>query len=121
MNRIQLQLGLSRLKFLEPFDTEAHYQAELEQMRRPQGFVCPCCAYTGYSAFKAGSHKALHYLACRHQTSLIAGALCQNTKQPLTVWFLAIYLISRAKTGLSTLALKSKYNVAISASKTALP
>jgi hypothetical protein len=29
-----------------------------------------------------------------------------STKLPLTVWFLAIYLISQAKTGLSALALK---------------
>jgi hypothetical protein len=29
----------------------------------------------------------------------------QSTKLPLTVWFLAIYLISQAKTGLSALAL----------------
>ena len=30
----------------------------------------------------------------------------QSTKLPLTIWFLAIYLISQAKTGLSALALK---------------
>jgi hypothetical protein len=41
----------------------------------------------------------------RHQTSLIAGTVMQSTKLPLTVWFLAIYLISQAKTGLSALAL----------------
>jgi len=56
--------------------------------------------------FKAGSHKTFQCQACRHQTSLIAGTLFQSTKLPLTVWFLAIYLISQAKTGLSSLALK---------------
>jgi len=43
---------------------------------------------------------------CRHQTSLTAGTLFQSTKLPLTTWFLAIYFISQAKTGLSALALK---------------
>jgi hypothetical protein len=43
---------------------------------------------------------------CRHQTSLTAGTLFQSTKLPLTTWFLAIYLVSQAKTGLSALALK---------------
>jgi hypothetical protein len=43
---------------------------------------------------------------CRHQTSLITGTLFQSTKLPLTIWFLATYLISQAKTGLSALALK---------------
>jgi len=49
--------------------------------------------------------------ACRHQTSLIAGTLFQSTRLPLTVWFLAIYLISQAKTGLSSLALKRHLGV----------
>ena len=39
--------------------------------------------------------------AFRHQTSLTAGSLFQNTKLPLTIWFLAIYLVSQAKTGLA--------------------
>jgi hypothetical protein len=36
--------------------------------------------------------------ACRHQTSLTAGTLMEHTKLPLTTWFLAIHLISQAKT-----------------------
>jgi hypothetical protein len=61
--------------------------------------------------FKAGSHKTFQCQACRHQTSLIAGTLFQSTKLPLTVWFLAIYLISQAKTSLSALALKQYLGV----------
>ena len=34
-----------------------------------------------------------------------------NTKLPLTVWFLAIYLISQAKTGISSLAFKRQLGV----------
>jgi hypothetical protein len=49
--------------------------------------------------------------ACRHQTSLIAGTVMQGTKLTLTVWFLAIYLISQAKTGLSALALMRQLGV----------
>lgn len=49
--------------------------------------------------------------ACRHQTSLIAGTIFQGTKLPLTVWFLAIYLVSPAKTGLSALAVKRHLGV----------
>ena len=56
--------------------------------------------------FKVGSHKTFQCQACLHQTSLIAGPLFQSTKLPLTVLFLAIYLISQAKTGLSALALE---------------
>ena len=49
--------------------------------------------------------------ACRHQTSLISGTLFQSTHLPLTLWFLAIDLISQAKTGLSPLTLKRALGV----------
>lgn len=49
--------------------------------------------------------------ACRKQTPLIAGTLFQGTKLALTAWFLALYLISQAKTGLSALALKRHLGV----------
>jgi hypothetical protein len=61
--------------------------------------------------FKVGSHKTFQCQACRHQTSLIAGTFFQSTRLPLTVWFLAIYLISKARTGLSALALKQYLGV----------
>jgi transposase-like protein len=106
MNRVQFQAGLSMPAFLKQFGSEAQCESELEQARWPQGFVCPRCGETGHSVFKVGSHKTFQCKACRHQTSLTAGTLFQSTRLPLTVWFLAIYLISQAKTGLSALALK---------------
>ena len=42
---------------------------------------------------------------------MTAGTLFAGTKLPLTTWFLAIYLISQAKTGLSALALKRQLGV----------
>jgi len=42
---------------------------------------------------------------------LIAGTVFEGTKLGLTVWFLAMYLISQAKTGLSALALKRDLGV----------
>lgn len=106
MNRVQFQAGLSMPAFLKQFGSEAQCEFELEQARWPQGFICPCCGETGHSVFKVGSHKTFQCKACRRQTSLTAGTLFQSTRLPLTIWFLAIYLISQAKTGLSALALK---------------
>lgn len=60
---------------------------------------------------RAGSRKLFQCNACRHQTSLVAGTVFQGTKLRLTIWFLAIYLISQAKTGLSALALKRQLGV----------
>ena len=59
----------------------------------------------------AGSRRLFQCNARRHQASLIAGIVFASTKLPLTKWFLAIYLISRAKTGVSALALKRQIGV----------
>jgi len=106
INRIQFQTSLSMPDFLNHFGTEAQCVAALEQARWPQGFARPCCRATGASVFIVGSHKMFQCRTCRHQTSLTAGTLFPSTKLPLTTWFLAIYFISQAKTGLSVLALK---------------
>jgi len=42
---------------------------------------------------------------------LIAGTLFQSTHLALSIWFLAIYLVSQAKTGLSALGLKRQLGV----------
>jgi hypothetical protein len=53
-----------------------------------------------------GTRKLFQCRGCRHRTSLTAGSLMEYTKLPLSTWFLTIYVISQAKTGLSALALK---------------
>lgn len=111
MNRIQFQPGLSLPEFLKRYATEAQCAAALEQARWPAGFRCPRCDGATYSRVHGRTHPLFQCQACRHQTSLIAGTVMQGTKLALTVWFLAIYLISQAKTGLSALALKRQLGV----------
>jgi len=48
---------------------------------------------------------------CHHQQSLTCGTIFSSTKLPLTTWFLAIYLITQAKSGLSALALRRQLGV----------
>jgi len=113
MNRVQFQEGLSRPAFLQEFGTEIQCAAALERARWTEGFRCPHCGNSSHCVLNAGSgvQKTFQCQACRHQTSLIAGTLFQSTHLPLTLWFLAIYLISQAKTGLSSLALKRALGV----------
>jgi ISXO2-like transposase domain/Transposase zinc-ribbon domain len=111
MNLIQFQHGLSLPAFLQQFGTEAQCEEALKITRWPNGFQCPRCGQTEYSLLHVGRHDTFQCKNCRLQTSLIAGTLFQSTHLPLTLWFLAIYLISQAKTGLSALALKRQLGV----------
>jgi hypothetical protein len=111
MNRIQFQKGLSMPEFFAKFGTEAQCEEALEALRWPVRFYCPRCGCHHHSAFRDGQRKVFQCSACHHQTSLIAGTLFQGSKLPLKTWFLGIYLISQAKTGLSALALKRDLGV----------
>lgn len=110
-NPIQFQQGMSIPEFLRGFGTEAQCAEAVKAARWPAGFRCPQCGVGDHYVVGHGARKLFQCQACRHQTSLTAGSLMEHTKLPLTTWFLAIYLISQAKTGLSALALKRQLGV----------
>lgn len=82
---------------------KCHLISNDDQPSWPSGFRCPRCDGATCSRVRGRTHTLCQCQACRHQTSLIAGTVMQGTKLPLTVWFLAIYLISQARTELSAL------------------
>lgn len=111
VNQIQFQQGMSIPEFLGRFGTEAQCAEAVRLARWPEGFSCPRCGEANHYVVGHGVRKLFQCTGCRHQTSLTAGSLMEHTKLPLTTWFLAIYLISQAKTGLSALALKRQLGV----------
>lgn len=108
-NEVQFQKGFSLTDFMGKYGTEAQCAKALFQARWPSGFRCPSCGGPRYSMIK--TRTLYQCTRCHHQTSLISGTLFEQTKLPLTVWFLAIHLLTQAKTGLSALALKRQIGV----------
>jgi transposase-like protein len=90
--------------FLERFGTDAQCRDYLFEARWPDGFRCAGCGHA-----RAWAHKArLIYecAACGKQHSLLAGTMFEQTKTGLSRWFLAIYLVTSSKGGISAMALK---------------
>jgi transposase-like protein len=110
-NRIQFQQGMSQPEFNRCFGTEAQCIEALKAARWPEGFRCPRCGLADHYVVGHGARKLFQCQGCRHQTSVTAGSMMEHTKLPLTIWFLAIYLLSQAKTGLSALSLKRQLGV----------
>jgi transposase-like protein len=106
MNKIQFQAGVSLPEFFKRYGTEEQCVVALTALRWPEGFRCPRCASAAHYVVGHGARKLFQCQACRHQTSLTAGTLMESTKLPLRIWFLAMFLVSQDKTGLSSLALK---------------
>ena len=58
-------------------------------------------------------HKQLQCNKCNRKTSLTAQTIFHSTKLPLTKWFLAIYLMTQCKNGISQLELSRQVGVSI--------
>jgi len=110
-HQIQFQTGMSIPEFLNHFGTEAQCAEAIRVSRWPDGFRCPRCDSAHHYVVGHGARKLFQCGGCRHQTSLTAGTMMEHTKLPLKTWFLAMHLISQAKTGISALALKRDLGV----------
>ena len=108
-NKIQFQQGYSLFELFQNYGTEEQCHQALFKWRWPNGFECPECGSQNYCVIKTRRLYQCH--RCHHQTSVISGTIFEHTKLPLTKWFLAIHLITQAKTGLSALSLKRQIGV----------
>ena len=108
-NKIQFQKGYSLKDLLDNYGTEAQCWDALFLWRWPEGYVCEECGSRRYCFLK--NRGLFQCNLCHHQKSLISGSIFASTKLPLTTWFMAIYLLTQAKTGLSALALHRQLGV----------
>jgi transposase-like protein len=90
--------------FLKRFGTDAQCRAYLVRARWPAGFGCAGCGHA-----QAWSHKRRlieECTACGKQHSILAGTIFEQTKTGLAKWFLAIYLVTSSKGGISAMELQ---------------
>jgi ribosomal protein L37AE/L43A len=110
-NRVQFQRGLSIAQFMERYGTEEKCEAAVAASRWPGGFVCQKCGGPSRSAFKRNGRSYWQCANCPHQSTVLAGTIFASTKLPLTVWFLAMHLLTQAKNNVSALELKRHLDV----------
>jgi len=110
-NLIQFQHGMSLPQLIQCFGTETAYVDALQRARWPAWFICQRCGGSAHCVVCSASRRRFQSNACHVQTSMTVGTLFAITKLPLPTCFLAIYLLSQGKTGISALALKCQISV----------
>jgi hypothetical protein len=110
-NRIQFQPALSLPEFFRRYGTVGQCEKALEEARWPGGFRCPRCQGCASWSCRRGKQPLRLCAGCGYQCSLTAGTILQDTKLPLTTWFLAMQLISGAKNGIAALELRRQLDV----------
>ena len=86
------------LELEDRFATEDACREYLMHLRWPEGFICPRCG--GQGGWPATRGRVVCH-GCRHQASVTAGTIFQDTHKPLRLWFRAIWQVTSQKNGAS--------------------
>lgn len=97
----------SILQFQKHFSSEEKCREYLEQRRWNGTPSCCFCGSTNVTRIKSGKRFQCNEKECRKQFSATVGSIFENTKIPLTKWFLAMYILSNHSKGISSLQLAS--------------
>ena len=90
-------------EFEARFATEQGCRDYLFRVRWPDGFRCPLC---GGAKAVVVRGTLFQCTGCRHQTSVTAGTVLQDTRKPLAMWFRAMWYVTSQKNGASALGVQ---------------
>jgi transposase-like protein len=91
------------LEFESRFSTEGACREYLFWLRWPDGFRCSRCG--GRKSWPVAEVR-LQCSACGYQSSVTAGTIFQDTRQPLRLWFRAAWWVTSQKNGASAMGLQ---------------
>lgn len=98
--------AVNLIEFQQQFGTEQQCIDFLADARWGDSPVCPHCKTDKAYKFKDGRLFKCH--KCRQQFTVRIGTIFEESRLPLQKWFLAIYLLTSLKKGISSIQL-SKY------------
>jgi transposase-like protein len=90
---------ITLLSLLRRFGSDDDCRAALEDARWPDGIACLRCGSTSIS--RISTRDQLDCNPCRYRFSATTGTIFHDSKLPLSKWFLALYMITESKKGVS--------------------
>ena len=90
---------MNLVKLVEQFSQEGKAQEYLEGLRWPEGVTCPRCEGVKVSPIKDRPQYSCN--DCEYQFSVKSGTIFNDSHLPLWKWFLATYLMTESKKGMS--------------------
>jgi transposase-like protein len=102
-------VNMNLVELVDRFGDEDKCRTYLEELRWPNGVVCPRCGNESTSRIEKRNKYDCN--SCRYQFSVTAGTLFHDSHLPLRKWFIATYLICESKKGISANQLKRTLGV----------
>ena len=97
-------------KLVEMFGSDDKCRARLVKLRWPDGVACPRCNCKSISTIAERAQYDCN--ECRYQFSATSGTIFHDSHLPLVKWFMAIFLMTESKKGISALQMKRTLGVA---------
>jgi transposase-like protein len=91
--------------FVRKFGTDEACRAHMESVRWPEGPVCPKCGSVGQAGAVSTRPGLYRCHPCRAQFTVTVGTAMEGSHLPLSVWYLAMYLMLSTAKPISALSL----------------
>ena len=110
MSSLEKMNLMNLMKLVDDFHSEEKCREVLEKLRFPGGIGCIRCGSKHIRNKR--SRGRYNCGSCGYEFSVTAGTMLHDSHLPLRKWFLAVYLMTESKKGVSALQLKRTLNVA---------
>ena len=101
---------MNLVKLIEQFGSDDKCRQRLAELRWPGGVTCPRCQSASISTLQ--DREQFDCNPCRYRFSVTSGTIFHDSHLPLSKWFLAIYLMTESKKGISALQMKRTLGIA---------
>jgi transposase-like protein len=101
---------MNLVKLVEQFSNEEKAREHLTELRWPEGVRCPRCDSEKVSPIKDRPQYSCN--ACQYQFSVTSGTVFNDSHLPLWKWFLAVYMMTESKKGISACQMQRTLDVA---------
>lgn len=95
--------------FMTAFPNEEACRKYFESVRFINGDFCPHCKHDKIMRFSGGVR--YRCASCKQDFTIKTGTLFGESKLPLQKWFIAIYLLTTSKKGISSIELAEQVGV----------
>jgi transposase-like protein len=97
------------VELIKDFADESKCRAYIEKLRWPNGVECPRCE--SEKVYRIVKRDQLLCSSCEYQFSVTVDSIFHDTHLPLWKWFLATYLLTESRKGMSANQMKRMLNV----------
>jgi len=107
---------IEKMKFTNLIDVTTHFSNKehcidyLTELRWPNGVKCVFCDHQKIYELK-GANKRYKCARCYKQFSVTKGTIFENSPIPLQKWFMAVFILTTHKKGVSSLQLASDLGI----------